>query len=168
MQSSTCSKNTFYKKVGSESAFFFDNSHEFGTSYGMFDTYPNAGNFPVELFFFSRKHLSFLDRLYDYHLIGGISLISGVLIQGARYGKRIHRVSHLFIMCFPTNGLADKENQTGNGNNNGILDRMTFLFSAVLLFLFISITRTGNLSFGAVMKQYRLTVPSLESSDKCA
>ena len=83
MQSSTCSKNMVHKEVSSESAFIFDDSHEFGASNGVFDSYSNAGNFLVELFLIFGKHLSssFLDRLYDRHFFRAISLISGILIQ---------------------------------------------------------------------------------------
>lgn len=158
MQSSTCSKNMVHKEVSSESAFIFDDSHEFGASNGVFDSYSNAGNFLVELFLIFGKHLSssFLDRLYDRHFFRAISLISGILIQGTRNRKRIHCVSHLLVMRFPGNGLANKENQTGYSNDNRILHRMTFLFPTVLLFLLIIINRTRNFPFCAIMQQYRL------------
>lgn len=128
MQSSTCSKNTFNEEIGSEMTFVFEHSHELGTSGDMFHTYPNTGNFFIGLFFFFGKLLSlcFLSGLYYLHPFRSISLISGILIEGARNRKRIHRVSHLFVMCFAGNGLTDKENQTGCSNDNGILYRMIY------------------------------------------
>lgn len=149
----------FNEEVGSQATFVFDNSHELDTSDGMFHPYPNTGNLPVELFFFFRKcfSLSFFDGLYDRHLFGCISLMSSVLIQDARDPKRIHRVCHLLVMCFTANGLDDKENQTRYSNQHGILYCMTFLFPAVLLFLFIRVKGTRKFPFqcrhGAIQVQ---------------
>ncbi len=126
----------------------------------MFHTFPNAGNFRIEVLLPGRKFLSlaFLDRLYDCHSFRGVPLISGILIQGAGNRKRIHVVGHLFIMGFPGNGLAHEEYQAGDGDYDGIPDRMTFLLPAVSLFLFITVYRTGNFLFGIIMEQYRLRI----------
>ncbi len=158
MLSSTCSKYTFHKRVGSETTFVFDYSHYLGTADGMFHTYPNAGDFRVEVLLSGREFfsLAFLDRLYDRYPFRGVTLISGILIQGTGNRKGIHIISHLLIVHFPGNGLAHEENQAGYGGYDGILDRMAFLLPAVFLFLFITVYRTGNFPLGTVMEQYRL------------
>lgn len=157
MQSNTCSKNAFNELVCPEPAFVFYNSHKLGTSNGMLYPHSYPRNFFIELFLFLGKYfsLSFLDRLYNLHLFRCISLMSRVLVQGTRYRKRIHCVCHLLIMRFTANSLANKENQTGCSNYNGILNRMAFLFSAILLFLLVRINRTRNFPLSAVMEQYR-------------
>lgn len=133
MQSSTCSKKTSNKeKVGSETIFVFEHSYELGTFDGMFHTYPNTGNFSIDFFFFFGKLLSlcFLSGLYDLQPFRSISLIFGILLQDARNRKRIHRISHLFVIRFAGYGLTVRENQAECSNNNGILYRMTFLLFA--------------------------------------
>ncbi len=56
MQSSTCSKYPFHKRVSSETTFVFDYSHYLGTANGMFHTYPNARDFRVEALPFRYRH----------------------------------------------------------------------------------------------------------------
>ncbi len=67
MQSGTCGKYTFHKRVGSETTFVFDYSHYLGTADGMLHTYPNPGDFRVEVLLPGREFLSlaFLNGLYD-------------------------------------------------------------------------------------------------------
>lgn len=158
MQSSTCNKNPFNEEVGSEPTFIFDNPHDLGTSDSMFHTYSNARYLPVELLLFLRQCFPFslLYRLYGCHLLGCISLISGILIQNARDRERIHCVCHLFVMRFTGNSLANEKNQTGHSNHDCIFHCMTFLFPTVLLLLFIRVNRTRNFSFSTVMEQYWL------------
>lgn len=147
MQSSTCSKNPFNERVGSESTFVFDNPHELGTTNGMFHPYPDTENLPVGRLLVIRKLLSFA-----FAPLGSISLISGVLIQSARNRKGVQCIGHLLVMRFSGNGLADKENHAEYSDDN----RMPLLLPTVLLFLFVVIYRTRNLSFCPIMKQYKL------------
>lgn len=156
MQSCTDSKDTFHEAICPESAFVFGNPHEFGTSNGMFHTHPYSGNPPVILLFFFGKFTSLflLDGLYDCHPFRGISLISGVLIQGAWYWEGVHRVRQPFIMRLSGNGLTDKENEAGEGYDNRILYRVAFLFPTIPFFLFLVIRRTGNLPLGPIMQKY--------------
>ena len=158
MQGSTDSKDTFHKLVCPESAFVFDNPHKLDTTNGMFHTHPYLGNLPVVLLFFFGKFTSLflLDGLYDRHSFRGISLIPGILIEGARYRKGVHRVRHPLVMCLPGNSQADKENEAGKGYNDRILYCVTFLFPAIPLLLFLVIGRTGNLPLGSVMQKYGL------------
>lgn len=81
--------------------------------------------------------------------------ILDILYPDTRYRERIHCISRFFIMRFTANSLTDKDDQSGYCYDNDILYRMTFLLSTVFLFLFIIVYRMGNLSFSAVMKQYR-------------
>lgn len=163
MQSSTCSKYTFNKGIGSQTTFVLDNSHKFGTSYGMLHAYPNARNSLIELFLFFRKFLSLLlfDRLYNCCPFRCIPLIAGILIKEARYRKGIHCIRHLLVVYLARNGLADKQDQARYSNDDGILYRMTLLLTAVLLFLFVIINGARYFPFSTVMKQYGMNATIL-------
>lgn len=158
MQCSTCSKYVLNKVIRPKSAFIFDNAHELGTSDGVLYPNPYSGNTPVVLFFFCREFLSpaFLDRLYDFHSFRGISLIACILVQGAWNREGIHRVRHLLVVHLSGNGPADEDYQARNSNNDGILDRVTFLLAAITLFLHLPVHRTWNLPFRPVVEQDRL------------
>ena len=113
-----------------------------------------------------------LDRLYDFHPLRLIALVSRILIQGARHRKRIHCVSHLLVVGLARNGLTDKYDQTSHRYNDGVLDRVPFFLAAVTLLLHVPVCRTGNLPFRAgrgisrSVPSWRSTglPPSLESS----
>jgi hypothetical protein len=55
MYSSTSSKDSSDKVIGSKPALILNDSHVFDASNGMLDSYSERGNFPVILFFFSGK-----------------------------------------------------------------------------------------------------------------
>lgn len=131
MQSSTYSKDTFHEGIRFQAGFVFDNPHEISTSNDIFCPHSNTGNSPIEGFvFFFRKlfPLLFLDSLYNRCLFRSISLLSGTLVQ--RIGNReiIHCISHLLILSCTGNCLADKKDQIGHCNYNGILYCTTLLF----------------------------------------
>ena len=162
MQCHTCGKDVFYKVVRPEPALVFDDAHDFRASYDMFYTHPDGGNFLVVFLVLPGKLFPFglLDRLYDFHPLRLIALVSRILIQGARHRKRIHCVSHLLVVGLARNGLTDKYDQTSHRYNDGVLDRVPFFLAAVTLLLHVPVCRTGNLPFRPVMKKYRL-VPLL-------
>lgn len=162
MQCHTCGKDVFYKVVCPEPALVFDDAHDFRASYGMFYTHPDGGNFLVVFLVLPGKLFPFglLDRLYDFHPLRLIALVSRILIQGARHRKRIHCVSHLLVVGLARNGLTDKYDQTSHRYNDGVLDRVPFFLAAVTLLLHVPVCRTGNLPFRPVMKKHRL-VPLL-------
>ena len=157
MQCHTCGKDVFYKVVRPEPALVFDDAHDFRASYDMFYTHPDGGNFLVVFLVLPGKLFPFglLDRLYDFHPLRLIALVSRILIQGARHRKRIHCVSHLLVVGLARNGLTDKYNQTSHRYNDGVLDRVPFFLAAVTLLLHVPVCRTGNLPFRPVMKKYR-------------
>ena len=137
MQCHTCGKDVFYKVVCPEPALVFDDAHDFRASYDMFYTHPDGGNFLVVFLVLPGKLFPFglLDRLYDFHPLRLIALVSRILIQGARHRKRIHCVSHLLVVGLARNGLTDKYNQTSHRYNDGVLDRVPLFFTAVTLLL---------------------------------
>ena len=128
MQCHTCGKNVFHKVVCPEPALIFDDAHDLRASYGMLYTHPGCGNFLVVFLVLSGKLLPFvlLDRLYDFHSLRPIALVSRILIQGARHRERIHRVGHLLVVGLARNGLTDKYDQTSHRYNDGVLDRVPF------------------------------------------
>ena len=97
MQCHTCGKDVFYKVVCPEPALVFDDAHDFRASYDMFYTHPDGGNFLVVFLVLPGKFFPFglLDRLYDFHPLRLIALVSRILIQGARHRKRINECPQL-------------------------------------------------------------------------
>ena len=64
-----------------------------------------------------------------------LTLVSRILIQGARHRERIHCVSHLLVVGLARNGLTDKYDQTSHRYNDGVLDRVPLFLTAVTLLL---------------------------------
>ena len=157
MQGHTCRKNILHKVVSPEPALVFDDAHDFRASYGMFYAHPDGGNLSVVFLILLGKFLPFglLNRLYDFYPLRRITLISGILVQGTRHGKRIHGVGHLLVVGLARNSLADKYNQAGHCDYDSVLDRMTLFLSAVTLLLHVWVCRTGNLPLRPVMEEHR-------------
>lgn len=139
MQSSTCSKDTFYEVVCSQTAFVFDNPHKFGTSNGMLYLHSNTGHFLVEGFSFFRKffYLLFLNRLYNRCFFKSTSLIFGVLVQ--RTGNR----------NFQTN--KNKEKPLRNIRQRAIL--VYAEVTTVTILILTQIIIMGSLKIGKLMRK---------------
>ena len=128
MQGYTSGKDILHKVVCLEPALVFDDAHGLRASYGMLNTHPDGGNLPIMFLVLLGKLLpfGFLNRVYDFHSFWPIALVSGILIQGARYGKRIQGVGNLLVVFFARNGLDDKYYQARHRNDDGVLDCSRF------------------------------------------
>lgn len=143
------------KIVCPQAALIFDDSHSLGTAYGMFLPYPERRDLPVELFLLPGEFssLGLFYGLYYAYPVRPETLVTGILVERARTGERVHGVGNPLVMCFAANTLADKKDETAGRDNDRVLEGMFLFLPTIVILLLLGIHRAGDFAFCPVMDQ---------------